>query len=106
MFLVVLFVIGYGGWMKLEGHRIQTQIDIKTRELTARQENLDEVQKHAEYVKLLAAKYLEENTRPVHRQESLRYLTNLLEELRAYNNLQQNVHLTNFQIDSTKITLQ
>lgn len=92
--------------MKLEGHRIQTEIDIKNRELTARKEELTVVQQHEEYIKLLAAKYLEENTRPVHREESLQYLTNLLEELKAYNTLQRNVHLTNFQINSTKITLQ
>jgi len=92
--------------MKLEGHRIQTEMGIKNRELDSRKEELTVVQQHEEYMKLLAAKYLEENTRPVRREESLKYLTNLLEELKGYNTLQKNVHLTNFQISSTKITLQ
>jgi len=96
----------YGAWMKLEGHRIQTEMGIKNRELDSRKEELTVVQQHEEYMKLLAAKYLEENTRPVRREESLKYLTNLLEELKGYNTLQKNVHLTNFQISSTKITLQ
>jgi hypothetical protein len=39
-------------------------------------------------------------------EQSLKYLTSLLEELKAYNKQQKSVDLANFQIDANKITLQ
>lgn len=54
----------------------------------------------------MAAKYLEVQTKPMHREIKLKYLTDLLEELKAFNKTQRAVALANFQIDDTSITLQ
>jgi hypothetical protein len=92
--------------MTLQSTRTSTLIEQKQQELLQRKSELKNVQQHPGYLKLLAAKYLETETKTVNREQSLRYLTSLLEELKAYNKQQKSVDLANFQIDETKITLQ
>lgn len=92
--------------MILESTRLSSVIQQKQEELLARKKDLKAVQEHVGYVKLLAAKYLETETKTVNREQSLRYLTSLLEELKKYNKEQKSVDLANFQIDDKKITLQ
>lgn len=105
-FFILLFMLVYRWYMKIEYGRLEKKITEKNVELDARKNDLSQVQKNPWYLKLLASKYLEEKTRPVNREQSLRYLTQLLEELKQYNKNKKWVDLAHFQIDSKKITLQ
>lgn len=67
---------------------------------------LTDVQKDSWYLKLLAAKYLETETEAINREQSLKYLIGLLEQLKSYNQQNQWVDLANFQIDEKRISLQ
>lgn len=106
IFLVLLAMLWYWWLVVLQASRTTAIIEQKQQELLERKTELREVQQHPWYLKLLAAKYLEEETKTVNWEQSLNYLTSLLEELKAYNKQQKAVSLANFQIDTTKITLQ
>lgn len=106
LFLVLLFMLWYWWYIKLAYSRTVQTIEEKQQEFVEKRRILTETQKHPWYLKLLTAKYLEEETKTVNWEQSLTYLTTLLEELRSYNKQQKSVDLTNFQIDATKVTLQ
>ena len=105
-FLILLIMLWYRWFMTLQASRIDAQIEVKKQELSQREGELKIVEENPWYLKLLAAKYLETETKTVNWEQSLRYLTSLLEELKAYNKQQKSVDLANFQIDANKITLQ
>ncbi len=92
--------------MTLQLSRTNAHIEQKNQELLERKKELKLVQENPWYLKFLAAKYLETETKTVNWEQSLKYLTSLLEELKAYNKQQKSVDLSNFQINEKKITLQ
>lgn len=104
--LVLLTMLLYRGFMALQSSRLNDKIAQKQEELLQKTNELKTVQQHPWYLKLLAAKYLESETKTVSWEKSIKYLTSLLEELKAYNKQQKSVNLANFQIDNQKITLQ
>ncbi len=104
--LVLLFMLGYRWYMAMQSNRLAVTIVEKNQELMDTKKELADAQKDRWYLKLLAAKYLETETKTINREQSLKYLTNLLEQLKSYNQEKEWVDLANFQIDAKKISLQ
>ncbi len=83
--LVLLFMLGYRWYMAMQSNRLAVTIVEKNQELMDTKKELADAQKDRWYLKLLAAKYLETETKTINREQSLKYLTNLLEQLKSYN---------------------
>jgi hypothetical protein len=106
VFLVLLFMLWYRWFMVMQSNRLITTIAEKNQEFMDTQKKLTEAQKDRWYLKLLAAKHLETETKTINWEQSLKYLTSLLEQLKSYNQEKEWVDLANFQIDAKKISLQ
>jgi hypothetical protein len=104
--LILISMVAYFWFMTLQLSRTNALIEKKSNELLTKKNELKKVEDHPWYIKFLAAKYLETETKTVNWEQSLKYLTSLLEELKAYNKQQRSVNLANFQINEKTISLE
>jgi hypothetical protein len=104
--IILLFMLWYRWFMVMQSNRLTTTIAEKNQELMDTKKILADAQKDRWYLKLLASKYLETETKTINWEQSLKYLIGLLEQLKSYNQQNQWVDLANFQIDAKRISLQ